>query len=162
MRGRFAALAAGLVAGIISAAACSPAQSGELNPEEARGFVADKLFSYTCVDGTNGAGRIYPDGSVIGTIQVGSGPFRHVSLPPGTIRLTSESICASMRGTLVQPCFNVVQTSPLSFRGSIRGLDSAYCDFMRRSPRLEITERAESRSRAHQIHAPLSLLPSGY
>jgi len=41
-----------------------PAQAGELAPEAARQFVAGKLFSYTCFEGTSGAGRINADGSV--------------------------------------------------------------------------------------------------
>lgn len=155
MRGRFAAVAAGLMGGVIAGAAFSD----ELKPEEAKRFVANKLFSYTCFDGTNGAGWIHSDGSVVGTIQEGSAPVRHVSLPSGTIRLTSGSICVWLRGALLQPCFNVVQTSPLSFRGSIRGLDFAYCDFVRRNPRLGITAREESRPRVNENHPPLSLPP---
>ena len=162
MRGSLAALAAGLVSGVIAGAALSLAQAGELKPEEAKRFVANKLFSYTCFDGTSGAGRILSDGSVVGTVQAGSGPVRHVSLPSGTIRLTSDSICVWLRGALLQPCFNVVQTSPLSFRGSIRGLNSAYCEFVRRNPRLEIMAHAESQPHANEIHAPLSLQPSSY
>jgi hypothetical protein len=155
MRGRFAALAAGFMFAVIAGAAFSD----ELKPEEAKRFVANKLFSYTCFDGTNGAGWIHSDGSVVGTIQEGSAPVRHVSLPSGTIRLTSNSICVWLRGALLQPCFNVVQTSPLSFRGSIRGLDFAYCDFVRRNPRLGITAGEESRPHVDEIHAPLSLQP---
>ena len=30
-----------------------------------------KLFSYTCFDGTVGMGRIFADGSVVGTIRLG-------------------------------------------------------------------------------------------
>jgi hypothetical protein len=153
MRGRFAALAAGLMFAVIA----GPAFSYELKPEEAKRFVANKLFSYTCFDGTNGAGWIHSDGSVVGTIKEGSAPVRHVSLPSGTIRLTSDSICVSLRGALLQPCFNIVQTSPLSFRGSIRGLNFAYCDFVRRNPRLGITAGEESRPHVGEIHAPLSL-----
>jgi len=158
MRGRFAALAAGLMGGVIAGAAFSD----ELKPEDAKRFVANKLFSYTCFDGTNGAGWIHSDGSVVGTIQEGSAPVRHVSLPSGTIRITSDSICVWLRGALLQPCFNVVRTSPLSFRGSIRGLDFAYCDFVRRNPRPRITGGQESRAHVDAIHAPLSLVPPHY
>lgn len=147
------------MSGLIAAAAFSPAPAGELKPEEAKRFVAEKLFSYTCSNGINGGGWIHSDGSVVGTIQAGSGPDRHVSLPSGTIRLTSDSICASLRGAMFQPCFNVVQTSPLSFRGSIRGLDFAYCDFVHRNASVEITADEGSRRHAHE---PLSLLPSRY
>jgi hypothetical protein len=37
-------------------------------PEQARAFVVGKVFSYTCFEGTSGVGRIFPDGSVVGTI----------------------------------------------------------------------------------------------
>jgi hypothetical protein len=113
-----------------------PAFAEEMRPDEARRFVAGKLFSYSCFEGTTGAGRIYSDGSVAGTIQIGgSGPVRHVTLPSGTIRIGSESICASVRGGPFEPCFNVVKTDPASFRGSLSGLGFAYCNFTRRNAR---------------------------
>ena len=34
-----------------------------LTGEEARAFVAGKLFAYSCFDGTRGAGRIFADGA---------------------------------------------------------------------------------------------------
>jgi len=53
-----------------------------LTPDAARRFVAGKLFAFNCFDGSRGAGRIYGDGSVIGTIQFrGAGSARTVSLP---------------------------------------------------------------------------------
>ena len=126
-----------VVAGII---ATIPAGAGELRPLEAKRFIAGKYFGYTCFEGTTGAGRINADGSVVGTIQVhGSGPVRLVALPTGTIRVQPDSICASLRGMLFQPCFTVQQTDARSFRGSLAGLGFAYCDFTRRNPRLEIS-----------------------
>jgi hypothetical protein len=108
----------------------------ELKPEEARRFVAGKLFSYTCFEGTNGSGRIFADGSVAGTIQLGGqGPVRYAQLPPGTIRVSTESICASVRGVPFNPCFNVDKTDAMSFRGSLSGFGFAYCNFTRRNPR---------------------------
>src|SRR5712691_2972844 len=84
------------VAGIIAA---MPALAGELKPEEARHFIAGKHFSYTCFEGSSGAGRINADGSVVGTIQVrGAGPVHFVTLPTGTIRVQPDSICATVRG----------------------------------------------------------------
>ena len=122
-----------------------PAVAGELKPEEARHFIAGKHFSYTCFDGTTGAGRINADGSVAGTIQIrGSGTVRFATLPPGTIRVQPDSICASVRGIPFQPCFSVYQTDARSFRGSISGLGFAYCDFTRRNPRLEISTPSHS------------------
>src|SRR5882672_12598759 len=126
-----------VVAGIIAA---MPAGSGELKPAEAKRFIAGKYFSYSCFEGTTGAGRINADGSVVGTIQVrGSGPLRLVALPTGTIRVQPDSICASLRAMPFQPCFTIQQTDARSFRGALSGLGFAYCDFTRRNPRLEIS-----------------------
>jgi hypothetical protein len=133
--------------------------AGELRPEEARAFIAGKLFAYTCFDGTSGIGRIHADGSVIGTMQVNGGLARHVALPSGTVRVTSDSVCASLPRALFQPCFNVVQTSPKSFRGSLRGMGFAYCDFVRRNPRLEI---ASGESRPRPMQSAIALRPSRY
>jgi len=122
------------IAGIVAA---TSALAGELKPEEAKRFIAGKYFSYTCFDGSSGGGRINADGSVVGTIQIrGAGPVHAVALPTGTIRVQPDSICASMRGLLFQPCFAIHQTDAKSFRGSISGLGFAYCDFTRRNPRL--------------------------
>ena len=120
--------------------AAMPAWAGELKPTEAKRFIAGKYFSYSCFEGTTGAGRINADGSVVGTIQVrGSGPVRLVALPTGTIRVQPDSICASLRGMPFQPCFTIQQTDARSFRGALSGLGFAYCDFIRHNPRLEIT-----------------------
>jgi hypothetical protein len=100
---------------IAAVIAAMPAWAGELKPEEAKRFIAGKYFSYTCFEGTTGAGRINADGSVAGTIQMrGSGAVHLVALPTGTIRVQPDSICASLLGF-------------------------AYCDFTRRNPRLEIS-----------------------
>jgi hypothetical protein len=40
-----------------------------LTPDAAQHFVTGKLFAFNCFDGSRGAGRIYGDGSVTGTIQ---------------------------------------------------------------------------------------------
>lgn len=116
-----------------------PAVAGQLKPDEARRFVAGKLFAYTCFEGTQGTGRIYPDGSVVGTLQPKGRAPRFVALPAGTIRVSSSSICASVKGLAFQPCFQVDQTSPHSFRGSVSGLGFAYCDFVRQNPRTRLT-----------------------
>jgi hypothetical protein len=131
-------LVAGVLFGVLGA---MPARAGELRPEEAKRFVAGKMFAYTCFEGTKGVGRILADGSVNGTIQVrGSGPVRLMSLPAGTVRVQPDSICASVRGMPFNPCFAVNQLDSRSFRGSISGLSFAYCDFVRRNPRLDLAE----------------------
>src|SRR5437667_8157557 len=54
------------------------------------------------------AGRIYGDGSVIGTIQFrGAGLARTVSLPARTLRVRGEAVCASLQGMPFEPCFHV-------------------------------------------------------
>ena len=130
---------------VVAVVVAAPAVAAELNPEEARHFIAGKHFSYTCFEGTKGSGRINADGSVIGTIQLrGSGPTRFVMMPPGTIRVQADSICASLRGTWFQPCFSVNQIDARSFRGSVSGLGFAYCDFTRHNARVDL---APSRGR---------------
>src|SRR5579883_2791909 len=92
-------------------AGMGPAAAEQLNYEAARQFVAGKLFAFNCFEGTRGAGRIYSDGSVAGTIQFGgSGPVRYVVLPPNTVRQQGQAVCASVAGVPFQPCFNVDRT----------------------------------------------------
>jgi hypothetical protein len=120
-----------LIASFFVAGAASAEQ---LNAEAARRFVIGKHFAYTCFDGTQGAGRINSDGSVAGTIQMrGTGPVRYAVLPPGTLQVKGEAVCASLRGVPFEPCFNVVKTDPQSFRGSVSGFNFAYCNFTRRN-----------------------------
>ena len=143
--------AVALVVGLLTAA---PAIAGEMSAEEARRFVIGKMFSYTCFEGTRGQGRVHPDGSVVGSIQFqGQGPVRYAALPPGTLRVKGESICASLRGLPMQPCFNLDRTSESSFRGSVSGLGFAYCEFTRNQGRAYVIRSA------HNGH-PLGLRPS--
>ena len=110
-----------------------PASAGEMSPSEARRFVVGKLFSFTCFEGTHGAGRIRADGSVAGSIQFqGRGPVRYAALPAGTLKVKGERVCASIRGLFFEPCFYLNKTGHRSFRGSLLGLSFAYCDFYRR------------------------------
>jgi hypothetical protein len=119
MRLGLAKLASSLAGGaFFGASLLAPAAAAEMKPEEARRFIAGKLFSYTCFDGTRGAGRIHADGSVVGTMQVNSGRMKFLALPAGTI--------------------NVVQTSPTSFRGSLKAFGFAYCDFVRHNSRMDL------------------------
>ena len=116
---------------VVTLLATVTAQAETLSPEAARRFVAGKLFAFNCFDGSRGAGRIYGDGSVIGTLQVrGTGPVRSVWLPAGTLRVRGESWCASLQGMAFEPCFRLEKTTERSFRGSWLGF--AYCDFTRR------------------------------
>ena len=134
-----------------------PLMAGELGFDEAKRLTVGKLFAYSCFDGTTGVGRIQPDGSVAGSIQVqGSGPNRFVSLPAGTLHNRGGSVCAKVRGLPFSPCFNLVQTANNKFRGSIYGLGFAYCDFVRRGGRIELA-RATSPRRPAQAASSASV-----
>jgi hypothetical protein len=109
----------------------APAVAEPLNAEQARHFVAGKLFSFTCFEGTAGSGRIFADGSVAGVVRMGGGNTRFMHLPPGTLYAKNEGICSNMKGALFNPCFDLNRTSDKSFRGAISGLSFAYCDFQR-------------------------------
>jgi hypothetical protein len=140
MTGTFSRSAILFVSVLIASSACLlPAAAAEMNADEAKRFISGRLFAYTCFEGTSGAGRIYADGSVVGSIQIrGDGPVRYVALPAGTLRVKGDSYCASMRGLPFEPCFNLTKTSHQSFRGSVYGLGFAACEFTRRSARVDL------------------------
>jgi hypothetical protein len=136
MLSRVAVIAGACLLGAIAA------KAEELGPEQARAFVVGKLFSYTCFDGTAGMGRIFADGSVVGTIRPGGrGEMRFANLPPGTLRIEGSSMCAHLSGMIVQPCFRVQKIDYRRFRGSISGLGFAYCDFYQHNPRADMISR---------------------
>jgi hypothetical protein len=144
------AVAAALMAAV-------PAMAGEMTAQEARHFVIGKLFHYTCFEGTTGEGRVHADGSVVGSIQFqASGPVRYAVLPPNTLRVKGERVCASLRGLPIEPCFYLDRTSATSFRGSISGFGFAYCDFTRYRGRVHVVRTA------HHVHhdGPVQLRPS--
>jgi hypothetical protein len=118
-----------------------PAAAAEMTADEARRFVVGKNFAYNCFEGTRGAGRIYADGSVAGTVQMqGKGPVRYINLPAGTLRVKGENVCASMRGMFFEPCFNLEKVDDKTFRGSVSGLGFARCEFTRHGGRMEIAD----------------------
>ena len=136
---RVAVVVCACVLGAVSAIA------EELGPEQARAFVVGKQFAYTCFDGTTGMGRIFSDGSVVGTIRpAGRGDVRFAALPPGTIKVDSAAVCAHLNGLLIEPCFTVQKIDYRTFRGSIEGLDFAHCDFFQRNPRALTISRVPS------------------
>ncbi len=144
------------VAAFVCALGVTSALAEDLTPEQARAFIAGKLFSYNCFDGTTGIGRIFGDGSIIGTIRPGgSSEVRFATLPPGTIRVTSTSVCAHLPGLPIQPCFRVQKIDYRSFRGSISGLGFAYCDFHQRNPRAALTRREPTRRPSTDVAATL-------
>jgi len=129
---RFAILLVGL-------GAAMPAMAEEMKAEEARRFVVGKMFDFTCFEGTTGVGRVYPDGSVAGTIQFqGKGPVRFASLPSDTLQVKGENVCAQVKGMPFQPCFNLQKKDQRTFRGAINGFGFAYCDFTRRTGRVNV------------------------
>jgi hypothetical protein len=150
------------VALLVCLAAAVPAAAGEMSVEEARRFVIGKLFTYECFEGTRGIGRIYSDGSVIGSIQLrGSGPVRYAHLPPDTIQVKRDSVCASLRGLPISPCFSLDKTSDSSFRGAIYGMGFASCNFTRRVTHAELTEEQRpARAAAKHTHAAAPAAPS--
>jgi hypothetical protein len=124
----------------------------ELGPEQAKTFVVGKLFAYTCFDGTAGMGRIFSDGSVVGTIRPGGrGETRFATLPAGTIRVDGTAMCAHLSGLPIEPCFKVQKIDYRSFRGSVAGLGFAYCDFSQHNPRAQIITRASAPPRSMPI-----------
>jgi hypothetical protein len=119
-----------IVAAVPAAAVSAAAEP--LNAEAARHFVAGKLFSFTCFEGSTGSGRIFHDGSVIGMVRMqGAGPVRFMRLPAGTLFPKGGAICSQMKGAFFNPCFDLNKTSANSFRGAISGFGFAYCDFRR-------------------------------
>jgi hypothetical protein len=138
----------------LAATLATPAVAGEMTPEQARHFVVGKVFTYSCFEGTAGAGRIQADGSVAGTIQLqGSGPVRRAALPAGTLRVKGDKVCASVKGLPFEPCFKLERTSAKSFRGSLSGFGFAYCDFVHKGRR----GRHILRSASRQHNKPVAL-----
>jgi hypothetical protein len=143
-----------LVLGTVTAGAMVvPALAGMMNADEARRFVAGKVFAFTCFDGTRGAGRILDDMGAAGSIQFsGSGPIRRVRLPGNTLQLRGQSVCASLKGLPFEPCFNLDKRDERSFRGSVSGMGFAYCDFRHQGAQQMLMARAVARPRL--LHAP--------
>jgi hypothetical protein len=120
-----------LVLGAVTAGAMvAPALAGMMTADEARRFVAGKVFAFTCFDGTRGAGRILDDLGAAGAVQFsGAGPVRHVRLPGNTLQIRGQAVCAAIKGVPFEPCFNLDKRDERSFRGSVSGMGFAYCDF---------------------------------
>src|SRR6201985_3711925 len=150
------------VLGAITAGAMiTSALAGMMNAEEARRFVAGKVFSFNCFDGTRGAGRILDDMGAVGAVQFsGEGPIRHVRLPGNTLQIRGQAVCASLRGLPFEPCFNLDKTSEVSFRGSVSGMGFAYCDFNHQGATQMLMARAVARPRSRH-HAEQTGLIEG-
>jgi len=139
-----------IVLGAVTAGALvAPAFAGMMTADEARKFVAGKIFVFNCFDGTRGAGRILDDMGAAGAIQFsGSGPIRHLRLPGNTLQIRGQSVCASLRGMPFEPCFNLDKKDEASFRGSVSGMSFAYCDFHHQGGTSMLMARAVARPRS--------------
>ncbi|MFG1477725.1 hypothetical protein V5F53_03570 [Xanthobacter sp. V4C-4] len=103
----------------------------QLSAEQARSFVVGREFSFSCFEGSKGSGRVYPDGSVVGIITLREAPARFVRLPANTLRVRADAVCGYVKGMSFEPCFDVVKTGPASFRGTLAGVQTMWCDFQR-------------------------------
>jgi hypothetical protein len=144
-----------IVLGAVTAGAViAPALAGQMmNADEARKFVAGKVFAFTCFDGTRGAGRVLDDMGAAGAVQFsGAGPVRHMRLPGNTLQVRGQAICASIKGIPFEPCFNLDKNDERSFRGSVSGMAFAYCDFRHQGAAQMLMARAVARPRS--LHPP--------
>lgn len=138
---------------VMAGAVIAPALAGQMNADEARRFVAGKVFAFTCFDGTRGAGRILDDLGAAGAVQfAGAGPTRHLRLPGNTLQIRGQAVCASIKGVPFEPCFNLEKKDERSFRGSVSGMGFAYCDFRHQGAAQMLMARAVARPRS--LHAP--------
>jgi hypothetical protein len=134
---------------VTAGAVIAPALAGMMTADEARRFVAGKVFAFTCFDGTRGAGRILDDMGAAGAVQFsGGGPVRHIRLPGNTLQIRGQAVCASIKGIPFEPCFNLDKTDERSFRGSVSGMAFAYCDFRHQGAAQMLMARAVARPRS--------------
>jgi hypothetical protein len=142
-------LARFVLGAVTAGAMIAPALAGAMNADEARRFVAGKVFAFTCFDGTRGAGRILDDMGAAGAVQFsGSGPIRHLRLPGNTLQIRGGAVCASIKGIPFEPCFNLEKKDERSFRGSVSGMSFAYCDFNNQGAAQMLMARAVARPRS--------------
>ncbi len=146
-------LARFVLGAVTAGAVIAPALAGMMTADEARKFVAGKVFAFTCFDGTRGAGRILDDMGAAGAVQFsGSGPIRHLRLPGNTLQIRGQAVCASIRGLPFEPCFNLEKKDERSFRGSVSGMGFAYCDFHHQGGAQMLLARAVAHPRS--LHPP--------
>src|SRR5258707_5174484 len=104
-------LARFMLGALTAGAVIGPALAGQMmNADEARRFVAGKVFAFTCFDGTRGAGRVLDDGGAAGAVQFsGSGPVRQMRLPGNTLKVRGQAVCASIKRLPFERCFNLAK-----------------------------------------------------
>jgi hypothetical protein len=147
-------LARFVLGAVTAGAVIAPALAGQMmNADEARRFVAGKVFAFTCFDGTRGAGRVLDDMGAAGAVQFsGAGPVRHMRLPVNTLQIRGQAVCASIKGVPFEPCFNLDKKDERSFRGSVSGMAFAYCDFRHQGGAQMLMARAAAHPRS--LHPP--------
>src|ERR1700694_1638370 len=147
-------LARFVLGAVTAGAVIAPALAGQMmDADEARRFVAGKVFAFTCFDGTRGAGRVFEDGGAAGALQFsGAGPVRHMRLPGNTLQVRGRYVCASIKGIPFEPCFNLDKKDERNFRGSVSGMGFAYCDFRHQGAAQMLMARAGARPRS--VHPP--------
>jgi hypothetical protein len=142
-------LARFVLGAVAAGAVIAPALAGQMNADEARKFVAGKVFAFTCFDGTRGAGRVLDDMGAAGAVQFsGAGPVRHIRLPGNTLQIRGQAVCASIKGIPFEPCFNLDKKDDRTFRGSVSGMGFAYCDFRHQGAAQMLMARAVARPRS--------------
>ena len=148
-------LARFMLGAVTAGAVIAPAMAGMMDADEARRFVAGKVFAFTCFDGTRGAGRILEDGGAAGAVQFnGSGPMRQMRLPGNTLQVRGQAVCASIKGMPFEPCFNLDKKDERNFRGSVSGMGFAYCDFRHQGGAQMLMARAVARPRSLHASGP--------
>jgi hypothetical protein len=146
-------LARFVLGAVTAGAMIAPALAGMMTADEARRFVAGKVFAFTCFDGTRGAGRILDDMGAAGAVQFsGEGPVRRLRLPGNTLQIRGQAVCASIKGIPFEPCFNLDKKDERNFRGSVSGMGFAYCDFHHQGAAQMLMARAVARPRS--LHRP--------
>src|ERR1700754_1166642 len=146
-------LARFVLGAVTAAVTFAPAIAGSMNADEARRFVAGKVFAFTCFDGSRGAGRLLDDMGAAGSVQFSrAGPVRHVRLPGNTLQIRGQAVCASIKGIPFEPCFNLDKRDDRSFRGSVSGMGFAYCDFRHQGAQQMLMARSVARPRS--LHPP--------
>ena len=142
-------LARFVLGAVLAGATIMPALAGMMTADEARRFVAGKVFAFNCVDGTRGAGRVLDDLGAAGSVQFnGAGPMRHVRLPGNTLQIRGQAVCAAIKGLPFEPCFNLDKKDERNFRGSVSGMGFAYCDFRHQGVAQMLMARAVARPRS--------------
>lgn len=136
---------------VLATTVAAPALAGQkMNADEARKFVAGRIFSFACNDGTRGAGRVFDDGGAAGAVQFsGTGAARNMRLPGNTLQVRGQNICASLKGLPFEPCFDLEKKDERSFRGSVTVLGiTGYCDFHHQGRGQMLMARTLSHQRA--------------